>query len=139
MSKSFKPIYVVSLENRHNSTRSYIYKINKNTNPLKDNLKELKDKDIENVRSFDEICNEDYIADEQYIFETRFREINSEYKIISEEILDYYNIIKSKFSPDEAELEFKHTLEMLNISKNKIDSYKLLKRDFKINEIINGK
>ena len=138
MDRSFKPIYVVSLENRHN-TNSYIYKINKNINPLNDNLKELKNEDIENVRSFDEILNEDYIAEDEYIFETRFREINSEYKIIAEEILDYYNIIKTKFSADEAELEFNHTLEILNISKNKIDSYKSLKRDYKINEIINGK
>lgn len=99
-------IYVILLVTRGNEYEyEYTYYSPTNTNPMDDDLRCIRKKDIENVRSLEEIENEDYTIDDNELYEIRLREIRAEYKIISEELLDYTNLIEKELGKQEGTLQ----------------------------------
>lgn len=124
-------IYLVLLvSKKDNYVYNYCYHFfaNEYKYPLEDNLRCIRDKKIENVRSIEEIQNEDYTTDDEELYETRLREIKQEYKVISMELLEYYDKLKKEI-PTEADMQIEILLDRLNIRKFNLDEYVQIKKE----------
>jgi len=135
-------IYVVLLVKRGNDYDygyDYYYHFYNNTNPIDDDLRCIRKKDIDEVSSIEEIENDNYTIDDGDLYKIRLREIRAEYKIISKELLDYIDQIKGELDKQEAELQIDHLLEILNIRNFTLSEYSKIKkkiiRDNKLNDL----
>lgn len=85
-------IYLVLLVDRKDRyCYEYKYRFYINTNPMDDSLSCLRNKNIENVRTIEEIENDEYTTNDDELFEIRLRDMKGEYSIISKELIDYYD------------------------------------------------
>ena len=79
-------IHILILENKQTENQHLGKYYQTNENPNDSLLKCIRHCEIENVRSIDEIISDEYTTDDEKAYQIRFREIKSEYKIISEEL-----------------------------------------------------
>lgn len=133
-------IYVILLAKRVNDYYyDYYYSFPTNSDPMDDDLKCIRNKDILEVRSIEEIENDDYNIDDEDLYEIRLREIRAEYKIVSKELLDYIDQVNEELEKQEAELHIEHLLEILDIKNFTLSEYREIRkkifRDNKLNDL----
>lgn len=128
-------IYVILLVKRGNEyVYNYCYHF---TNPIDDDLKCIRNENIDDVQSIEEIENEHYTIDDNESYEIRLREIRAEYKIISEELLDYTNLIEKELGKQEGTSQIELLLDQLDIKNFSLNEYKEIKKRITRNNKLN--
>lgn len=128
-------IYVLVLKNRVTGKEIIRKSYKTEINPIDDKLRCLRYIEIDGVRSFEEIQDDDYHTDDDVIYDIRLREIKSVYNIESEELSLYL----SKIEEDYIDIE----MVELNLTSIDINEYKRFiksnNRDSKISELFDKK
>mgnify|MGYP003509861752 CR=1 FL=1 len=124
-------IYVLILKNRVTGDEIIKKSCKTEINPIDDKLKCLRYSEISEVRSFEEIQEDDYHIDDEVIYDIRFSEIKSVYNIESEELSLYLSKIEEEYRYIE--------LDEMNLTIDIKEYKKSINRDSQLSELLDKK